>query len=105
MAGKHDFYVIADGDEFFVRPGAVIVDGGLGRKVTFLNLTDYPVTATFPAEVVAARKASAKQKGHGEADLQPAAKGVWEFSVDVTVAKGTVKKARGNSWPKIIVDP
>ncbi len=105
MAGKYDVYVIQDGDEYYVRPGVVIVDGGPGGKVRVRNLTGLPIELEFPAAVAAAGRVPIAARAAAHVPLAPGADGLYEFAVDVTLREGVTKRALGHSWPKIIVDP
>ncbi len=105
MAGKHDLYVIRDGDEYYVRPGVVIVDGGPGSMVRVRNLTGHAIQLKFSNSVVEGGTVAVGANDKARIPLAPGADGLSEFFVDVKVDETHSQSAKGNSWPKIIVDP
>lgn len=104
MAGIHDVYVFAEGNEFLVRPAVVAVSRS-GKKLKVRNLTDYPITLTFREGVIEGNSCAVGAQKSADAEIGALADGIHEYTVDVALRDGTCKKAIGNSWPKIIVDP
>ena len=105
MKGKYDIYIYEDGGAFYTRPPVVAVEGGNGKKLKVRNLTGRTITLTFPPGVVTPATITVRAHKKGQVDIDPAADGIYDYSVQVRLTSTIQAPALGNSWPKIIVDP
>jgi hypothetical protein len=111
MGGKHDIYIIEAEGEFLVRPAVTMIDGSQ-RKLKVRNLTKYPVFLTFPSGFLKGTQQTIPLGGEestpgGGANLIPAPAlldGLFNYEV-VIIKNGVPIPARGESAPKVIVDP
>jgi|MudIll2142460700_1097286.scaffolds.fasta_scaffold684462_1 hypothetical protein len=103
MPGKHDIYVFEDCGAFYVTPKVTMVTKG-AKKVAIRNMTDHKVRVRFPDGPIKDEPCMiARRDGHSF-DLKPKADGIYEYFVDVNIARGVWAPALAGSWPKIIVD-
>jgi hypothetical protein len=128
MHGKYDVYILEVDGEYRVRPAVMAVTHGNGIKVC--NLTDFDITIEFelgllkpitvPQTVLTQIPAPARQQlvqllpsptrvigPHSDDHYQfaPGKKGkAFDYKVEVQTTDGPVV-AKGESGPKIIVDP
>jgi hypothetical protein len=116
MAGKHDIYVLEADGEFRVRPAVAIVQGGKDKRLRIRNLTEYLAFLVFPngpLDAAESQTQSVQAKGTvgqaGKVDrvtlsIDQNADGDYDYQVFV-LKNGTAVPAKGESGPKIIVDP
>jgi hypothetical protein len=101
--GKYDVYVVKVGEDYFAIPPVAIITN---RHVKMRNLTGEDLEVDFLRLGKPDSLKRAPARGGNDQDLKddpvlfPA--GIYDYSVKVS---GTTKTARGNSEPKIIVDP
>src|SRR5512139_3878450 len=112
---NHDVFLLEAGGEFWVRPSVTIVPRG---KLKLRNLTKYDALVVFPNNLLdPAQPLGQSMKAKGSKDpatgkktdeleptLHAASDGDYDYQV-VVIKDGTAVVARGDSWPKIIVDP
>jgi hypothetical protein len=128
--GEHDVYILADGSGgYLARPAVASVTHGNG--ITFRNLTPYPVVLQFPSTLLhpitlpphvlnqlpnplppeieqllrSSTRTLAPDSKKNTFHLKGGSSGLFEYSGYVDESPTSHPPIRGESQPKIIVDP
>jgi hypothetical protein len=114
MGGKHDIYIIEVEGEFLVRPAVTMIDAST-KNLKIRNVTDYSAWLTFPINfLVGDRLIPVSGQETKTAVLVPKIddgtphgkplSGLFKYEV-VIIKDGVTIPAKGESAPKVIVDP
>ena len=110
MPGRYNVYVFEDRSDFYVRPGVAMVSHEFDPEgVKVRNLTEYDVEVSLPVRLRGRRPlVTIPPDQVATIALRRDADGIFDYKVEVIIStKPTLvkKPAKGNSFPKIIVDP
>jgi hypothetical protein len=103
MAGKHDVYVFLDGQTFKARPA--LAAGVANKPFKFRNLTDSTLVVEFPDGLMDKPEPNIGPKKSKTYHVGSKADGLYEYSIKAVLKGKRKKKVRGESGPRIVIDP